>query len=125
MLDDLDPRVRVGAVYAFFEMGPLAKAAVPRLIRALNDSDPRVCRSAIDALGEIGPEAQDALPALMQTPKDGSLAWSHTRHALRSIGPAAVPALVRAENEGDPRVRPLVALVLEHILDDQEQEPSE
>jgi HEAT repeat protein len=64
-LDDPDPGVRLAAAYALGEMGPDAKPAVARLIRALKEAEPALREFSAAALGRIGPDAKAAVPALI------------------------------------------------------------
>lgn len=68
---DSDPGVRASAAEALGRLGPLARAAVPGLIRALEDleSSPHgdratVCSAAASALGGLGRYALDAIAPL-------------------------------------------------------------
>ncbi len=52
------------ACHGFELLGPIAKPAVPALIRLLGDKDWQVRNCAAVCLGRIGPAAQDAVPVL-------------------------------------------------------------
>jgi len=61
---DSQPEVRVRAVRALSNVGPVVPEVVPALIRALKDPDAGVRGQAALALLKFGPEAKDAAPAL-------------------------------------------------------------
>lgn len=81
-------RYRVAVVLGDF--GPEARAAVPKLIGALQSRSVELKCAAASALGEIGPDAQTAVPFLTAMAKEKSAFISHTADvALRKISPAA------------------------------------
>ena len=57
-LESSNRRVRRDAAKALGEIGPGAKAAVPKLVELLGDSDKDVRTAAAMALREIAPEAK-------------------------------------------------------------------
>lgn len=57
LLNDSNPQVRRGAIYALGEMGPAALPAVPALVRQLADTDPSYRGSVAHTLSQIGPMA--------------------------------------------------------------------
>jgi hypothetical protein len=66
------------------------------------------CQLAIGALGAIGPTASEAIPLLMEvlgTAQRGSRPELSVKEALRRIGAAAVPALEKAVDGDNPRLR--------------------
>jgi len=75
-------------------LGPLAKPAVPALIRALNCGDFYVEREAPLALAAMGKEARDAVPALIANLKktDRDAGW-FSAQALGDIGEPALTAI--------------------------------
>jgi HEAT repeat protein len=79
--------------------GPLAKAALPKLVRVLGEKAPRewwVRERAARALGEIGPDTSEVLAALIDSLRDKEAAEPVNRgsiEALGRIGPRASEAL--------------------------------
>ncbi len=64
---DPDPTVRLAAIGALGEMGPVAaKDAAPVLSVLIDHTDPDLRRSAADAVGRMGASARGAIPALQQ-----------------------------------------------------------
>ena len=58
-----DEEIRAGiAVVALGRIGPIAKAAVPALVKVLDDKDADLRAATALALGRIGPGAADAKP---------------------------------------------------------------
>lgn len=49
-----DPWVRINAVFALGELGPIAKRAVPEVVKLLDDPHQQVVRQTLDALASIG-----------------------------------------------------------------------
>ncbi|MFH0738927.1 MAG: HEAT repeat domain-containing protein [Candidatus Omnitrophota bacterium] len=118
-----DKRFCYYAAEALGSIGPLAQAAVPALINALNnalnDKDYSVCYSIIVALSNIGFAAKDAVPVFIKAL--GASNWLvryAAVQALGNIGPAAqaaIPALIKVSNDPDARVREAVPLALKKI----------
>jgi HEAT repeat protein len=109
-------RVRGTAARALGCLGPVAKPAIPQLIKALHDPDRQVRLDAAGALGWIGPDATSSL-ILCLNDQD-----SNVRHVavfgLGRIGPgavAAVPALSRMLHDPDEFVRASAAASLSAI----------
>jgi len=89
--------------YAFGEIGPGAKAAVPQLIefvKSSKDPDGFLNVNAARALGKIGPAAATAVPALIDALKSDDVRLpTVAAEALGRIGAgakAAIPALIEA-----------------------------
>jgi HEAT repeat protein len=76
------------------ELGPLAKPAIPALIRALNCGDLYVEREAPRSLGAMGEEAREAVPALIANLKktNRDAGW-FSAEALGDIGEPALFAI--------------------------------
>ncbi len=117
-LTDEDRYVRRSAARTIANIAPeKAALAVPGLANLLNDSDLNVRRAAAKTLAEMGPLAQAAVPALAKAVVSGDpVARVDAMEALRSIGPdagkAAVPQLIEALRNPDPRVKSQAAKVL-------------
>lgn len=112
-----DPEARRGAVNTITEMGPQAKAAVPKLIEILQ-TDPSMSTrgEAAKALGNIGAPAKSAVPALIVFLKgqEGGYERCYAATALgdiKELPETAVPVLNDTlSNKGeDPTVRQLAA----------------
>lgn len=100
----------------FAALGPLAKPAVPELIKLLNHPDPWVRVAAGYDLMWIGPEAQDAIPALITCLNDsnGMVRFRATRClcAIHMKPELVVPALARSlEQSSVPPSETISALV--------------
>src|SRR5262245_54338943 len=67
---DSQPEVRVRAVRALSNVGPVVPEVVPALIRALEDPDAGIRGQAALALLKFGPDAKDAIPALVAAAGD-------------------------------------------------------
>ena len=115
-IEDPDDTVRWEAVKALGKLGSGAKDAVPALAAALYDEDEIFRRHAASALAAMGPDAAAAVPALIR-------AFRHGREeepmvvveALVRIGRGAVPALVEALKDENPRIRGKAAETLTRI----------
>jgi HEAT repeat protein len=89
-LESEDVSVRMAALLALRELGPIAWPAVPALIEALDDPLVPVRKSAAGALGGIGESAQPAAPALARALSDPHrFVRSWAAMALYEIGPPA------------------------------------
>lgn len=90
-----DHRVRRAAALRLAGMGRRASGAVPDLVELLRDEHPRVRVAAARALGAIGDaRATDPLLAALGDPDRSVRLWAWK--ALRSLGDAALPAVVEA-----------------------------
>lgn len=69
-LSDNQPKVRIRAIRALGNLGPVAPEVVPAITAALHDSDPTVRGQAALALLKFGPEAKSAIPALTDAQND-------------------------------------------------------
>jgi HEAT repeat protein len=89
----------------------MGKAAVPRLIQALEQKQARegFRIGVAEALGSIGPEARAAVPALIRTLKDDSaFVRGRAAVALGSVSSESTDAVLplkEALNDGDQEVR--------------------
>ncbi len=100
ILNGPDTAMRVCAAEALGEIGPAAKAAVPRLIQAVERPEETMDGStlrdhAIRTLGKIGPEARAAVPTLMGlVGRDNDSADLEVVVALDQIGSPPAAKLV-------------------------------
>ena len=79
---------RIAAAEALGTIGPGAKAAVPKLMRALNDEDDGLRAAAATALGKVGRGSRDAIPSLVKRKNDEAFAVRQAAtKALRLIDP--------------------------------------
>ena len=103
------------------QIGPLAKPAVPDLVRLVSHSNPRIRLSAVVALGRIGPSAASAIPAVLAALKDpddrvrvqGVISLGEIAHADQRI-----PEIIAAMKElarNDAEVRGVAELALRRL----------
>jgi HEAT repeat protein len=124
-LKSKDVAARRRAIGQLREMGRAASDALPALLAALDDADRQIRGGACQALTFLGPKARSAVPRLIDAldNPDERIAFAL---ALRSIGPAAVPALLRAiKDDKRPRVRAGAARTLGLLHDELETVPAE
>lgn len=98
------------ALQAVAQIGPAAKSAVPDLAALLLDQrqSSQTRAWAALALGAIGPDAAESTSLLQRTlasSEDDCLVRSMAAEALGQISSTAVPELLRALTDQDPRVR--------------------
>ena len=93
-LKDGDSEVRKEAAFAFGNMSPMVKAAVPPLIKSLKDRDHDVRAAIIQALANMGPKGKDRRASPYRVPR-GAEVGAEAADALGSIGPAAKAAVPR------------------------------
>ncbi len=96
--------VRIAAIEALPDIGHAS--AVPVLVELLGEADNEISESGQEALGALpGREADDAVMAMLNSSET-----SRRLTALELIGrrrmTASIPALVKAADDVDPRVRP-------------------
>ncbi|MBY0233096.1 MAG: HEAT repeat domain-containing protein [Gemmataceae bacterium] len=98
-LDDQDMWVRDSACYAIRNIGPEAKAAVPRLVRLAQDivdgiDKPVAKPPVLAALGTMGPEAKEAVPLLvkLRDEREEGDVKTAAEEALALIDPKRFPA---------------------------------
>jgi HEAT repeat protein len=104
-LRDEDDEVRSNAVAALGRIGD-HEAVEPLIELARTDREREVRAEAVRALGNLGPMAAAAVPVIVDTMKveanrDGISYVAETVEALASIGPAAVPSIVRVVKSSD------------------------
>jgi HEAT repeat protein len=95
--------------------GSAAAEAVSAVKPALSDVDLSVRSCAAVALGKIGPAAAEAVPELIKALRDDARVAVNAAQALWLIGLRAVPALIEALGDLDPRVRGCAAGALGKI----------
>jgi HEAT repeat protein len=123
LLQEEDNHVRTSVLSVLQDLGPLAAASVPAIVRQLQDNQgEEVQRAAIRALGGIGPEAHAGVPTLLRVSADtGSRFRFEALYALASIRPTsreALNAMVRLLQSTDKEsnsCRHLAATVLGRI----------
>jgi len=86
--------VREHAARTLGLLGPVAKAAVPHLIKALDDRGGNPCAPL--ALGRIGAEAATVMPALAKNLRGKNVSSRDTAWALAKFGSRAVPFFIEA-----------------------------
>ncbi len=101
---DSQRSVQGAAILALRQLDDDAVLAVPALVDLLDDESPTVRASAAFALGSMGPRAEGAIDELIETLKRSSDDTPTIANAISRIGPAAVPALLRAS--ADPEHSP-------------------
>jgi len=107
-------RLRLGAVFVLRRLGPMAKEAVPDLVRAMNkEQQLDVRREIFFALAAIGPASEEAIPELIKSLSHENVKVRNgATYALGKIGPAAksaLPTLKRNMQSTDDEYLPLVS----------------
>ena len=107
---------RVEGVEIFYALGPIAKPAVPSLIKLLQGQDPGAAEMASYALASIGPDAINPLIGMLgnSNAKTRSLA-ARALGVLQSKAQAAVPALLLCLKDPNHEVRQDTAAALGYI----------
>lgn len=112
-LRDKDATMRAATAEILGHIGPAAKDAVPALIVALNDEDEEVRDRVKLALGEIkDTRAIEPLLATFRQQRKRGDAEDAAEESLIRIGPAAIPALIKALENDAPEVKESAARVL-------------
>lgn len=115
LLDSQSAALRYHAARALRAVRPPAREAVPVLTRLLREPD--VQWEAARTLGEMGADAAEAIPALLALLETApthrpSRTPSFAALALRQMGPAAVPGLVKLLDHASSDVRVNAAIAL-------------
>lgn len=109
LLDSRSPRLRRAAIEAVGVAGPIAGAAVPGLVRAVQGDDVDLSRAAVASIAAIGTIARPALPALERVAAiDGGPDATRGVEALRAIARVQAPPRPAAWDlapEAPPRIR--------------------
>lgn len=99
-------RERWEAIQALGSMGPRAAKAVPALVKIAGDDDKSTRNVAVVALAEIAPDDFAVIRTVVDALKDADTVVRANAVSFSSrLGPAAVPVLLRAMTDPDPRMR--------------------
>ena len=117
LLDDTDYQ-RMG-VKIFEALGPVAKPAIPSLIKLFQEKDEGVFGAAGAALHAIGPAVVPPLIAALTNANERvRLGAAMTLGAFEAQARTAVPALIRSLGDDNPQVRATAAWSLGQINQD-------
>jgi RNA polymerase sigma-70 factor (ECF subfamily) len=113
-LKDRDPAYRVTAVTALGAIAEEDPKLIPAIAGVLKNRYNDERAAAAKALSDLGPAAGPAVPQLVEAlrTEDCGYVGDWVREALIQIGPAAVPALVKALQDSDKERRVLVVWAL-------------
>jgi HEAT repeat protein len=120
LLEELKPdrrsEFRLATVQALGNLGPQAKAAVPKLLRALEEENPSFNAAVITALTQIGISQPAAVPALLSALNTPEVSTRETLvNALARVGEPAVEELRGALKSKQGLVRAGAAKALGRI----------
>ena len=116
LLSNADSAIRCHAARALDKFGIVARPALEQLVALLRDDDQMTRWAAASALKHFGPEAKAAVPDLVRLLGQGDsvvpfedspriLATNDYEVALKSIGAAAIAAMVEMLGDNEPCVR--------------------
>jgi alpha-L-fucosidase len=112
-LRDPEPNVRRVALSAVMRQAGAAAGAAPILVDVLQDADAGIRAKACVAFRQLASDAKAGAPALIGRLSDADAEVRfRAAEALSKIGPGALPPLVRALKERDPRTRRAAAEIL-------------
>lgn len=115
-LEQADLQVRRDAASSLGALGPLAKPAVPALLKALDDSDALVRDRATRALGQIGFPEREVTAGLLRSLRDPVSFVRHTAMSQISFGgtipPDALPVLRELTKDVDRQIAQLATNAL-------------
>jgi len=101
-----NPDVRIPAMRALRAMGPAAVEAIPNIVAQLHHRDPFIRMHALLTLDAIGPEAIDAIAESLTDTFPGVQGFAaHILGRKGRLATSALPALERALQSSNPRVR--------------------
>jgi HEAT repeat protein len=115
MLDDPDLVCRMSAAYVLWRMGEKQGHDIVGVLReVLQHPDPRSREESVRMLGELGKDANTAFADLARCAMGDSVSWvrSEALATLRTLGPPAIPVLVKALNDSDAGNRQYAATAL-------------
>ena len=96
--------------FAGYALGRMAPSAAPTLLAALDDPDPRIRLAIVGAIRNMQPPPADAIGAIAGRLTDADPeVRMQAADTLGHFGAAAVPELVPAFEDAEPRVRASVA----------------
>jgi len=112
LIDDKDEGVRGGAIEALGKIGD--KAAIPRLITAMQKDTPQTRRVAIGAIALIADvSGEAALTEAVGNPEDNNEARAQAAIGLGKIGtPTAVSTLIKTLKDDDLKLRSAAVVAL-------------
>ena len=120
-----DPReatlVREFAISALAKIDPGSEAVEEALVYTVSDGDPRIYEAAVEALMRIRawragePDLGARVASLVRELDNGSSAAAEALGLIGNDAEAAVPALIRALEGGDPALRDAALIALERI----------
>jgi HEAT repeat protein len=115
-LEQADLQIRRNAAGSLGALGPLAKPAVPALLKALGDADDLVRDRVTRALGQIGFPERDVTAGLLRSLRDPVTFVRHTAISQISFGgtipPDALPVLHELTKDSDRQIAQLATNAL-------------
>ncbi len=112
-LRDPEPNVRRVALSVVIRLAGAAAGAAPILSDVLQDADAGIRAKACVAFRQLGSDGKAGTPALIGRLSDADAEVRfRAAEALSKVGPTAIPPLVRALKERDPRTRRAAAEIL-------------
>jgi len=112
-LRDPEPNVRRVALSVVIRLAGAAAGAAPILADVLQDADAGIRARACAAFRQLGSDGKSGTPALIGRLADADAdVRFRAAEALSKVGPTAIPPLVRALKERDPRTRRAAAEIL-------------
>ncbi|MBN2561001.1 MAG: HEAT repeat domain-containing protein [Phycisphaerae bacterium] len=115
-LQDDHGRVRRAAAESLGVIGLATGGCVSALCTALGDEDVGVRRNAIRALWRIRPQTESGVSAIVVAlaDQDSEVRW-HAARGLAELGPSAIPALTKALDQDNAKLRKMAAMTLNKI----------
>ena len=97
-------RVRIAAITALGELGPVAKPTVPLLIQIVRTGDPYLADFALRTLAEVETNADTLMPLLVERLADTNTALG-AAYGLARVGTLGLPILLQALTNDDRKIR--------------------